>query len=99
MIRPSGLLFRSKVTAIPSTLVDPAREPAHGPVGCWIMAQESLGPMPETSLFWHMSTYHAPWQAVRRAAWEAGRERAAWEPLKVHSRTDARATPGTREAE
>jgi len=55
--------------------------------------------MPETPLFWHMSTYHAPWQAVRRAAWEAGRERAAWEPLKVHSRTDARATPGTREAE
>jgi hypothetical protein len=28
-----------------------------GPVGCWIMAQESLGSMPETPLFWHMSTY------------------------------------------
>jgi quercetin dioxygenase-like cupin family protein len=28
-----------------------------GPVGCWIMAQEPLGPMPDAPLYWHMSTY------------------------------------------
>jgi len=28
-----------------------------GSPGCWIIAQESLGPLPETPLFWHMSTY------------------------------------------
>jgi quercetin dioxygenase-like cupin family protein len=28
-----------------------------GPVGCWIIAQESLGEMPATPLFWHLSTY------------------------------------------
>jgi quercetin dioxygenase-like cupin family protein len=28
-----------------------------GPVGCWIMAQEPLGPLPETPLFWSLSTY------------------------------------------
>ena len=37
-----------------------------GPVGCWIMAQESLGPMSETPLFWHMSTY--PNRAAAEAA-------------------------------
>jgi hypothetical protein len=53
MIRPSGLLFRR-------SSIRPVSQRT-GPVGCWIMAQESLGPMPETPLFWHMSTYHAPW--------------------------------------
>jgi quercetin dioxygenase-like cupin family protein len=38
-----------------------------GPVGCWIMAQESLGPMPETPLFWHLSAYS------NRAAAEAAK--------------------------
>jgi hypothetical protein len=28
-----------------------------GPVGCWIMAQEALGPLPQTPLFWHLSTF------------------------------------------
>jgi quercetin dioxygenase-like cupin family protein len=37
-----------------------------GPVGCWIMAQESLGPMSETPLFWHLSTY--PNRAAAEAA-------------------------------
>jgi hypothetical protein len=37
-----------------------------GPVGCWIMAQESLGPMSETPLFWRMSTY--PNRAAAEAA-------------------------------
>lgn len=38
-----------------------------GPVGCWIMAQESLGPMPETPpLFWHLSAY--PNRAAAEAA-------------------------------
>ncbi len=37
-----------------------------GPVGCWIMAQESLGPMPDTPLFWHLSTY--PSRAAAEAA-------------------------------
>ena len=38
-----------------------------GPLGCWIIAQESLGPVPETPLFWHMSTYS------NRAAAEAAK--------------------------
>jgi len=25
--------------------------------GCWIIAEEPLGPLPGTSLFWHLSTY------------------------------------------
>jgi quercetin dioxygenase-like cupin family protein len=37
-----------------------------GPVGCWIMAQESLGPMPDTPLFWHLTTY--PNRAAAEAA-------------------------------
>jgi quercetin dioxygenase-like cupin family protein len=37
-----------------------------GPVGCWIMAQEALGPLPETPLFWHLSTY--PNRAAAEAA-------------------------------
>ena len=28
-----------------------------GPLGCWIIAEEPLGPLPRTPLFWHMSTY------------------------------------------
>jgi len=28
-----------------------------GPLGCWILAEEPLGPLPGTPLFWHMSTY------------------------------------------
>src|SRR5580765_4980577 len=38
-----------------------------GPLGCWIIAQESLGPVPETPLFWHLSTYS------NRAAAEAAK--------------------------
>jgi len=41
-----------------------------GPVGCWIMAQESLGPVPETPLFWHMSAY--PYRAAAEAAKGSG---------------------------
>lgn len=41
-----------------------------GPVGCWIMAQESLGPMPPTPLFWHLSTY--PNRAAAEAAKDPG---------------------------
>jgi quercetin dioxygenase-like cupin family protein len=37
-----------------------------GPVGCWIIAQESLGEMPSTPLFWHLSTY--PNRAAAEAA-------------------------------
>ena len=37
-----------------------------GPVGCWILAQESLGPMDRTPLFWHLSTY--PNRAAAEAA-------------------------------
>jgi quercetin dioxygenase-like cupin family protein len=37
-----------------------------GPVGCWIIAQEPLGPMPDTPIFWHLSTY--PDRAAAEAA-------------------------------
>jgi quercetin dioxygenase-like cupin family protein len=37
-----------------------------GPVGCWIMAQEALGPFPPTPLFWHLSTF--PNRAAAEAA-------------------------------
>jgi quercetin dioxygenase-like cupin family protein len=37
-----------------------------GPVGCWIMAQEALGPLPQTPLFWHLSTF--PNRAAAEAA-------------------------------
>ena len=37
-----------------------------GPEGCWIMAQEALGPLPQTPLFWHLSTF--PTRAAAEAA-------------------------------
>jgi quercetin dioxygenase-like cupin family protein len=42
-----------------------------GPTGCWIIAQESLPPMPDTPVFWQLSTY------PDRAAAEVARTPAA----------------------
>ena len=41
-----------------------------GPAGCWIMAQESLDPVPAVPLFWQLSTY--PNRAAAEAAKGAG---------------------------